>query len=217
MRRVFVDPGAPQRDAIAEAVTWIRTGGIVAIPTDTLYGLAADPFNRDAIGRLFDVKGRDADRAVPLIAAGVDQVVAHLGALSPLARRLADQYWPGPLTLVMPAPRALVSEVTGGRGTVGVRVPADDVARAVCAGCGRPITATSANLSGHAASSDPDVVEHTLGDRIDFLLDTGRTKGGAPSTIVDVTGGEPQLVRAGALAWDDIQIWLQTQPADRRR
>jgi len=215
MRRVFVDPGAPQRDAIAEAVTWIRGGGVVAIPTDTLYGLAADPFNRDAIRRLFDLKGRDADRAMPLIAAGVDQVVAHLGSLSPLARRLANQYWPGPLTLVVPAPRALVREVTGGLGTVGVRVPADDVARAVCAGCGRPITATSANLSGDAAPSDPDIVERTLGDRIDFLLDTGPTKGGAPSTIVDVTGGEPTLVRAGALAWDDIQAWLRTRPVDR--
>jgi len=215
MRRVFVDPGAPQRDAIAEAVTWIRGGGVVAIPTDTLYGLAADPFNRDAIRRLFDLKGRDADRAMPLIAAGVDQVVAHLGSLSPLARRLANQYWPGPLTLVVPAPRALVREVTGGLGTVGVRVPADDVARAVCAGCGRPITATSANLSGDAAPSDPDIVERSLGDRIDFLLDTGPTKGGAPSTIVDVTGGEPTLVRAGALAWDDIQAWLRTRPVDR--
>src|SRR6266542_2329826 len=107
MRRVFVDPGAPQRDAIDEAAKWIRAGSVVAIPTDTLYGLAADPFNADAVARVFDVKGRAADRALALIAADQAQVVSQLGPLSPLAARLADRYWPGPLTLLVPAPGAL--------------------------------------------------------------------------------------------------------------
>jgi L-threonylcarbamoyladenylate synthase len=215
MRRVYADPAAPQRDAIQEAVTWILNGGVVALPTDTLYGLAADPFNREAVARIFEVKERAPDRPLPLIAANVEQVAAHLGALTPLAREIAARFWPGPLTLVVAAPHGLARDVASGLGTVGVRVPANDVARAVCAGCGRPLTATSANRSGDEPTSDPDAVERTLGDRIDFLLDTGPTRGGAPSTIVDVTLAEPRLVRAGAIRWEEIQGWLDTRQSDR--
>ena len=209
MRRVFVDPGAPQRDAIQEAAQWIRTGGVVAIPTDTLYGLACDPFRADAVSRLFAVKGRAAGQALPLIAADAAQVAVHLGRVPPLGARLAQRFWPGPLTLIVVAPASLVRDVTGDTGTVGVRVPADEVARAIAAACGRPITATSANVSGQPATSDPDDVERTLGDCIDLLIDTGPTRGGAPSTIVDVTSAEPRLVRAGAIPWDEIHTWLR--------
>jgi L-threonylcarbamoyladenylate synthase len=213
---VFVDPAAPQRDAIEEAVKWILAGGVVALGTDTLYGLAVDPFNRAAVSRLFEVKEREADRAVPLIAADAAQISSHLGRLSPTAEQLAARYWPGPLTLTIPAPAALPRDLTGGRPTVGVRVPAADIARAVCAGCGRPVTATSANLSGHPPTADPDEVERALGDRIDFLLDTGPAPGGPPSTIVDVTTEAPALIRPGAIAWHEIQTWLDTHPSGSR-
>jgi L-threonylcarbamoyladenylate synthase len=216
MRRVFVDPKSPQRDAIQEAATWILDGGLIALPTDTLYGLAADPFSAAAIARVFAVKGRTAERALPLIAAEAAQVAEHLGRLPEAGRRLADRFWPGPLTLLVSAPGRLVRDVTGGTGKVGVRVPADAVARAICAETGRPVTATSANVSGEPATADPDQVERTLGDRLDLLIDTGMTPGGAPSTIVDVTGAEPVLVRAGAIAWDDIQGWLHSAPAHPR-
>ena len=213
MRRVVVDREAPQRDAIDEAAKWIRAGYVVAIPTDTLYGLAADPFSAAAVARVFDVKGRAADRALPLIAADVAQIASSLGRLSEMATRLADRFWPGPLTLLMPAARQLAREVSGETGTVGVRVPADAIARAVCAACGHPVTATSANLSGAPAAATADDVEDALGDRIEFMLDAGPTPGGAPSTIVDVTAGEPRLVRAGAIAWEEIQAWLHSARA----
>ena len=208
MRRVFVDAAAPQRDALQEAAKWIRNGGLVALPTDTLYGLAADPFSADAVARVFAVKGRPAGRGLPLIAADADQIAARLGALPPNGRRLAEKFWPGPLTLLVPAPAALARDVTGGTGRVGVRVPAHDIARAICRGADGPITATSANRSGQPATADPGEVERTLGDDIDLLIDTGPTAGGAPSTIVDVTVPVPRLVRAGAVPWDDIQAWL---------
>ena len=205
MRRVFVNPDAPHRDAVQEAATRIRGGGVVALPTDTLYGLAVDPFRRDAVARVFEVKGRPADRALPLMAFDVAQVTASIGPLHAIAVRLADKFWPGPLTLLVAAPRGLGADVTGGTGRIGVRVPAHAVARAVCRAVGSPITATSANVSGEPPTSDPDDVERTLGARIDLLLDGGPTRGGLPSTIVDVTTAEPRLVRAGAIPWDEIQ------------
>jgi L-threonylcarbamoyladenylate synthase len=216
VRRVFVDPDSPQRDAIQEAATWIVNGGMVAIPTDTLYGLAADPFSAAAVARVFVVKGRLAERALPLIAADAAQIAAHLGRLPRGAERLAARFWPGPLTVLVAAPRSLATDVTGGTGKVGVRVPADRVARAVCAAVGRPITATSANVSGDSATSDPAQVERMLGDRIDLLIDAGQTRGGAPSTIVDATGDRPALVRAGAIPWDEIQAWLHNEQGARQ-
>jgi L-threonylcarbamoyladenylate synthase len=208
MRRVFVDPGAPQRDAIAEAAKWIRLGRVVAIPTDTLYGLAADPWQAAAVARVFAVKGRSAERAIPLIAADIEQVTRSIGPLAPLARRLADQFWPGPLTLLLPAPLALAPDVTGGTGAVGVRVPDERVARAIAAAVGAPITATSANISGEPATNDPELVERALGAAIDLLVDVGFTRGGSPSTIVDVTCPAATLVREGAVSWERIQACL---------
>ncbi len=210
MRRIFVDADSPQRDAIQEAAKWILNGGVVALPTDTLYGLAADPFSAVGVARVCAVKGRAAERALPLIAADAAQVVEHLGQLPPTGQRLAERFWPGPLTLLVTATSRLARDVTGGTGKVGVRVPADVVARAICAATGHPITATSANISGEPPTPDPDQVEQTLGDRIDLLIDTGTTRGGAPSTIVDVTGAAAVLVRAGAISWDDIQACLHT-------
>ena len=205
---MFVDPGAPQRDALQEAAKWIRNGGLVALPTDTLYGLAADPFRADAVARVFTVKGRAAERGLALIAADVAQIAARLGPLSLTGERLAAKFWPGPLTLLIPAPVALARGVTGGTGSVGVRVPDHDIARAICHAADRPITATSANRSGEPATADPADVERTLGESVDLLIDTGPTRGGAPSTIVDLTGSSPWLVRAGAVSWDAIQACL---------
>lgn len=209
MRRIWVDPEAPQRDAIEEAATWIRDGGVIAVPTDTLYGLAADPYNPAAIARVFEVKGRGAERALPLVAADIAQVRREIGPLTPSAERLVERFWPGPLTLILTAPARLADAVTGGTGRVGVRVPAYEVTRAVCAAVGYPITATSANVSGQPATDNPDVVERTLGDRLDVLLDTGSTPGGLPSTIVDVSGPSPRLVRSGPISWDEISACLQ--------
>ena len=208
MRRVFVDPQAPQRDALQEAAKWIRNGGLVALPTDTLYGLAADPFRSDAVARVFAVKGRAGGHPLPLIAADAEQIAARLGPLSPAAQRLAAKFWPGPLTLLITAPVSLARDVTGDTGRVGVRVPANDIARAICRAVDHPITATSANRSGQPATADPEEVERALGEDVDLLIDAGPTRGGRPSTIVDMTSPVPRLVRAGAIPWNEIEAWL---------
>lgn len=209
MRRLIVDPHRPQAAALEDAAHVIRGGGIVAMPTDTLYGLAVDPFRADAVAQVFAVKGRSGEQALPLIAADVEQVTTRIGPLPALARRLAAQFWPGPLTLIVRAPASLGSGVTGGTGTVGVRVPAHPVARALCRASGMPLTATSANVSGASPTSNPDEVERTLGDRIDLLIDAGLTPGGPPSTIVDVTGAWPKRVRAGVIAWEEIDACVR--------
>ena len=214
LARLFVDASEPDAGALGRAAANIRSGGVVAFPTDTLYGLAADPFSGEAAGRIFAIKGRPAERGLPLIAADAAQISIHLGALPPMGLLLAARFWPGPLTLLVAAPAGLAPEVTGGTGRVGVRVPAHLVARRLCELCERPLTATSANRSGGRASDDPDVVARALGPDgdmpgVSLLLDAGMTPGGAPSTIVDVTMTEPGLVRAGAISWEAVLACLR--------
>jgi L-threonylcarbamoyladenylate synthase len=219
MIRVRVDASAPDPVSLEAAAAIIRSGGLVIVPTDTLYGLAADPANAEAVRRIFSVKGRSHGEPLPLIAADTAQVVQFVGPLPPAARQLANRFWPGPLTLLLPAAASIADEVTGGTGRVGVRVPDHVVAKELCRACRHPLTATSANLSGHPPSEDPNLVAQAFGGRqseIDMLIDAGKTSGGAPSTIVDVadlateaTQGGVRLVRAGAISWEDIQICLR--------
>jgi len=204
VRRVKADASG-----IKEAAAVIGRGGVIAIPTDTLYGLAADPFNEDAVARVFEIKGRPADRALPLIASDADQIAARLGPLSAVAQPLADTFWPGALTLLLDAPPTVAPSVAGRTGQVGVRVPAHDAARALCRACGIPLIATSANISDQPPTNDPDAVARMLGSRIDLLLDGGHTPGGPPSTIVDASGTTLRLVRPGAVEWDRVLACMQ--------
>ena len=175
------------------------------MPTDTLYGLAADPFSEPAVEKIFRAKRRAGDQAIALVAADAAQVASQLGALSTAAVLLAECFWPGPLTILMPAPVTLAPAVSAGTSRVGVRVPAHEVTRALCRAAGRLLTATSANMSGQPATDDPDVVSADLGDAIDVLVDAGKTPGGPPSTIVDVVDGL-RLVRAGAIPWEKVRM-----------
>ena len=211
MVRLIVDPEDPDPALVERAGELLARGELAIIPTDTLYGLAADPFNARAIHRVFAVKGRTTERALPLVASSLEQAAIWAGEFSPLAVRLANRFWPGPLTLVINASAKLVSEVTGGHGTVGVRVPAHAVPRALCAAVGRPLTATSANISGVAPTDDPNVAAAAFeGADVAVLVDGGRTRGGRPSTIVEVVGDEPRLIRAGAISWDEVRACAAT-------
>ncbi len=203
MRVLTVDPENPDPAAIAEAADVLAQGGLVAYPTDTLYGLAVDPRLPDAVAKLFALKRREPGHAIPLIAADERQA-AQAGELTPRARRLAEAFWPGPLSIIVLAAPTVASDVRAGDGTVAVRVPKADVARALAAGLGFCITATSANLSGAPATASPAVVRATLAERIDYILDAGDAPGGEPSTIVDVRDTVPRLVRAGAVPWSRV-------------
>jgi L-threonylcarbamoyladenylate synthase len=181
----------------------LLSGGIVAYPTDTLYGLAVDPRRDDAVERLFAVKGRAQGVAVPLIAGGIVQA-AQAGELGPRERQLAQAFWPGPLSIVVPA-QAIVSQLAlGGGETVAVRVPAQPVARALASAFGFCVTATSANPSGQTAPASAERIEPRLLGLIDLLLDAGPAPGGEPSTLVTFDERGPVLIRSGAVAWERV-------------
>jgi L-threonylcarbamoyladenylate synthase len=200
---LVVAPGDPAPAAIARAVDVLAGGGIVAYPTDTLYGLAVDPRNARAVRRLFDLKGRGADAAVPLIAASVEQA-GLTGEIGPRERALASRYWPGPLTVVIAARPGLPPALLAGGATVAVRVPDHALARALAAGFGFCITATSANPSGQPAPSTAEAIDAMIRSGIDLVIDAGPTRGGPPSTIVDVAEGRARLIRPGAVPWDRV-------------
>lgn len=190
-------------DLIKRGAEVVLSGGVVAYPTDTYYGLACDPRSPLAVARLFALKERDGSRASPLIGASLEQVSAAV-ELNAAARRLAAAFWPGPLSLVLPARSGICRTVLGGLDTAAVRVPADATARALAEAVGFCITATSANRSGEAPVTRASEITGSLAARLDFVLDGGPAPGGAASTIVDVTSVEPRLVRAGVIAWSRV-------------
>jgi L-threonylcarbamoyladenylate synthase len=197
-----VDPLDPDPAVIREAAEMVRDGLVVAYPTDTLYGLAVDPRNADAVRRLYEVKGRAEGSALTLIAADL----AHArvaGDLTPNAERLAARWWPGPLTIVVRARPLLAREMLGGGVSVGIRIPDHAVAIALARDAGFSVTATSANRAGATAATTPDGVAAALPD-LDAILDGGPARGGPPSTIVDASARLVTLIRQGAVPWERV-------------
>jgi L-threonylcarbamoyladenylate synthase len=189
---------------LEKAARSLGNGGVVVFPTDTLYGLGADVFSLPALERIFSIKGRPANLALPVLVAGLDQVEAVALPMSGQARRLAQQFWPGPLTLVMRRSTELPGLVTGGADTVAVRMPDHLVPIALARRLGRPITGTSANLSGQPDLLDLIALETQLGGLVDHIIQAGPVPAGTASTIVDVTGDEPRLIRQGAISIEDV-------------
>jgi L-threonylcarbamoyladenylate synthase len=190
----------PDGDAArVEAVDLLRAGLIVAVPTDTVYGIAADLALPDAIERLFAAKRRPPEKAVAVLLADMDQA-ASLGILGPAARALGERFWPGGLTLVLPVrPGVVLPRVlAAGSPTIGVRVPDHDAPRAIARALG-PLPTTSANVSGEADARDAQEIAVRLGDAIALVIDGGPIHGGPASTVVDCTRDPPVIRREGAL------------------
>lgn len=183
----------------AAAVAVLKAGGIVAMPTDTVYGVGVALSAPDGLPRLFAAKDRPLDKAIVLLVADVEQA-ATVGVLTPAARALAERFWPGGLTLVLAqAPGArLPAVLTGGAATIGVRIPDHECPRALARELG-PLPVTSANASGQPAANNAVDVMAQLGERVELVLDDGPARGGVPSTVVDCSGGEPRVLRAGAI------------------
>ena len=193
---------------LERAVGVLRDGGVVAIPTDTLYGLAADVFNAAAIDRVFDIKGRPQDLALPVLVSGWEQVIKVAENVPPQAQALAERFWPGALTLVVMKAAGLPDRLTAGGPTVAVRMPDHPAPIQLINGLGGPITGTSANISGGADPSTLADLSDQMGGRIDHVLNEGPAPKGTASTVVDITSGEPKLLREGAIPFKQVlQTW----------
>lgn len=205
-----------------QAISVLRAGGVVAVPTDTVYGIAVALDTPGGIERLFAAKRRPPDKAIALLLADVEQATS-IGELTPAATALARAFWPGGLTLVVPRredvplPAALTGDALapGAIPTVGLRVPDHDAPRALARALG-PLPTTSANRSGEPELPDADSIEAELGGALDLILDGGMAAGGPASTVVDCTGPEPVIRRAGAIPADAIEaalrMWDDTRP-----
>lgn len=203
-----IDPEKPDPSAIGRAAEALRKGLLVIYPTETFYGLACDPRNPAAVDRIFEAKGRPERMALPLIAGDRDALVLCAGTLPDQAGRLMDAFWPGPLTLVLPAADDLPPRLLGGGHTVGVRVSSHPVASALARAMGGPIVATSANRSGAPPPSTADEAAQALGDSVAIILDGGSTRGGSASTVLDLTADPPRLLRSGAVSSGAIETAL---------
>jgi L-threonylcarbamoyladenylate synthase len=177
---------------------------LVAFPTDTVYGVGAIAWNREAVGKLYIAKLRSLDKAIPILLADPADLDEVARDVSPAVRRLAERFWPGPLTIVVPRSAQVPDEVTSGGDSVAVRVPDHPLARALIREAGAPLATTSANLSGGPSPVTAHEVSAQLAGRVALILDGGRCPGGVASTVVDLTGSSPVILRPGPIGLEEI-------------
>jgi L-threonylcarbamoyladenylate synthase len=215
-----VDATNPEASTIERAAAVLRGGGLVAFPTETVYGLGAHALDPAAVARIFAAKGRPANDPLIVHVAAVDQVYTLVRALPATARELARHFWPGPLTLVLPASAAVPRTVTAGLDTVAVRVPSHPVAHALLMAAALPVAAPSANLFSRPSPTRAAHVADDLDGRIDMILDGGATEVGLESTVLDLSSEFPTVLRPGAVSLDalrrvlsDVRLRDAHQPA----
>lgn len=193
---------------MAQALAMLVAGEAIVYPTETFYGLGVDALSPVALEHLFAIKKREPDKPVALIAANAAMAFALAREVSERARRLAKAFWPGPLTLVLPAREDIPAALIGPDGGVGVRVSSHPIALALAAGFGRPISATSANLAGQPPAADLETARRKLNDKVKVFVDGGRLSGGAPSTLVAVNQDGIRIIRSGAIGERELAACL---------
>jgi L-threonylcarbamoyladenylate synthase len=197
-----------QDEALADIVSLLRAGQVIAFPTDTAYGLAADPFNDAAVDRIFRIKGRPEAKPILLIVNSV-RMAESVSEPPPLFYEVAEVFWPGPLTLIVPSSRLLSTKITAGTNTIGVRWPVAPFATTIVDRFGKPITATSANLTGRPAAITAEEVEAQLGESVDALVDGGGLPDRGGSNILDLTSDPPVLLREGPISFDRLSEFFK--------
>lgn len=198
----FGDP--PPEAAVSAAAQSLAAGFPVGLPTDTVYGLAVDPFVAGAADRVFEAKRRPRDVSLPVLVTGAEQALSLASAVPAGAVRLMERFWPGPLTIVLPTRPDLGADLGDEEATIGVRSPSHPVPLALCARVG-PLATTSANVHGEPTLQTAAEVEEAFGALVPIVLDGGRCEG-APSTVIDFTGEVPKLLREGRIPWADVQV-----------
>jgi L-threonylcarbamoyladenylate synthase len=204
-----VNAQTPEADVLRYAAHFLARGCVIGIPTDTLYGLAADPFNLAAVDEIYRVKGRPETRALPILVNSLEQAMLLARETPRNFVRLAEEFWPGALTLVVEAATRLPLKVTANTGRIAVRWPGSEVVRRLIAEFDGPITGTSANISGFPACSNAEQVMKQLGDRLPLILDGGETGAALPSTIIELHGDAWKIIREGAIPVTEIERALK--------
>ena len=206
-----VHPDEPQPDRIDYIVSCLRKGDVIALPTDTFYGLAVDPVNLHAVEQIYKIKTRPRNKPLSLLIASLAQAYELARDTDPLLDKLAERFWPGPLTIIVRAGGKLPLRSTANTGNMALRVPAAAIPRAIVERFGLPIAATSANLRGASECSNADCVRDQLGDQIPLIVDGGSTGQAQPTTIINLTlgGGRWEILREGAIPTNDIVTVLQ--------
>ena len=204
-----VNPQAPEAEVVRYAAHFLTRGCVVGIPTDTLYGLAADPFNLAAVEEIYRVKGRPETRALPILVNSLDQAVMLSRAVPQNFRRLAQEFWPGAMTLVVDASFRLPLKVTANTGKIALRWPRSKVATRIIEEFEGPVTGTSANISGFPSCSNAEQVIKQLGERLPLVLDGGETGASLPSTIIELYEDEWKIIREGAIPVAEIERMLK--------
>ena len=193
----------------ANARTVLLAGGVVAYPTDTFYGLGVDPFNQEAVNRIFELKGREKNKPLILLISSRAQLETMVKEITPAHSALIHKFWPGPLTLLF-KPGSVISEnVSAGSNRIGIRQPGNTMTRNLISALGQPITAPSANLAGESPPITAKQVQQSFGNRVDLIIDGGTCQGGKPSTVVDAVETPVRLVRHGAIAFSEIEMALR--------
>ncbi len=206
-----IHPDEPEPELIERVAQALDAGQVVGLPTDTFYGLAVDPVNLRAVDRIYEIKERSRHKPLSLLIADVAQAYALARSCDNAFDRLAERFWPGPLTLIVRAGSKLPLRVTANTGNVALRVPESAIARAVVTRLGLPITATSANLHGLPECTWAGCVREQLGDKIPLIVDGGPTMRSVPTTIVDLSAGDSSwsIIREGAIPTHEIALCLQ--------
>jgi L-threonylcarbamoyladenylate synthase len=199
-----VNPRSPEPEAIARALEVIRAGGVLCFPTRCLYGLGADARDTAAVERVFEIKQRPADMPLLVLIGRSAQLTELAERVPPMAQLLMERFWPGRLTLVLEARALIPVRLTAGTGKIGIRLAAHPVARALVEAFDRPITGTSANLSGASGCRQIADLDPRIAGQVDLILDGGSLKGGVGSTVVDATGENPVVIREGEISRPEI-------------
>ena len=206
-----INPKEPEPERIARVVQSLNYGSVAALPTDTFYGLAVDPVNLRAVDRIYEIKTRARHKPLSLLVSDITQAYGLAREIDSAFDRLAERFWPGPLTVVVKAGARLPLRVTANTGNVALRVPDSPIARAVVDKLGLPITATSANLRGMPECTDAHFVRAQLAEQIPLIVDGGPTPRNVPTTIVDLSlgGNHWMILREGAIPAHEIVLTLQ--------
>lgn len=198
------------KEVLEKAITVLNNGGIIAYPTETFYGLGAKFDSDEALKRLYELKSRDKDKPIPLIIGNKQLLFSLTDTVSDTAELLIKKFWPGPLTLIFKAKESLSGYITAKTGKVAVRIPGESIALRFAESAGFPITTTSANISGSKPTESADEVIGLFGGKIDLVIDGGKTPSSMPSTIVDVSGKNLEILREGAIPESVIRKFLSS-------